>query len=684
MPDTLPEETNRYNRVDSTNLLADTNLAKQGSITTEVDNPKDWSLWSRTGGDLDTARSPLPGYCLHFAQANQYAYIQTSIPSSERDNYDVIIKGEGNTEILVVDASKDNIAIKQGFSLASSPSAYFDLSYIAFINRSTGKLDHLFECEEGLSTSTNLYDAVTGDIATIENASSLSDLRVSKQTKEFIKDLDYVKDEIRLSGNTLYSRLYKSKCAVNTAIPKLKRSELTLACMFKKDEKVSEQFLLSIGNSTANNATTNTGFAISAISSGNIRIRANMIDNSGATATFYFDIPLANVPASNIYDGKWHSVVVVFNNTLEKGFKCFYDSTTEIPSNVISLRDSVTNAAVTLDFTNAYMDPTQINIGKNPNGAASAESGSWNGYVKNPKIFNFDITKEGSLYTVEDYLNDKDVPNVLLSTEVATKAISGTPPTATNGSWSRSGDVFTFDGYSYNQYEVARISTLHLAPGSWVTYKIKVDGYTTEVSGDTSKVGLYWGSLGGTGIRTNSTSDASANLNRAMYACADKYQYTIYEDDGTTVVDSSSEITLSNTTANPPLFNALLRPVDDYETSRPRILVIRLHVAENLIKDTFGRFPYMHIATTINTAGNLYRFTGTIEYLGSSNDTCIFDGGNLSQSTMLWMDKSFNANNLTFSLSNTKLNSDSKCYGTFANAYGYTNNAGEIIPRKLN
>ena len=74
MSDILPESTNRYNRVDSNNLLADTNLVKKGSITTDVVSPSDWNLWSRTGGDLDTARSPIPGYCLHFSQANQLAY----------------------------------------------------------------------------------------------------------------------------------------------------------------------------------------------------------------------------------------------------------------------------------------------------------------------------------------------------------------------------------------------------------------------------------------------------------------------------------------------------------------------------------------------------------------------------------------------------------------------------------
>lgn len=679
MSDTLSESTNRYNRVDSNNLLADTNLVKQGSITTDVISPFDWNLWSRIGGDLNTARSPIPGYCLHFSQANQLAYIQTSIPSSERDNYDIVIKGEGNTEILVVDSSKENIAIKQGFALNLSPSAYFDLSYIAFINRTTGKLDHLFECEEGSSTSTILYDAVTGNTATISNATSLSDLRVSKQTKEFIKDLDHVKDELRLTGRTQHSKFYKVKTANNTDLPKLNRSELTLAITFKKDEKASEQFLFSIGEATRSNTTTGLGFSISCISGGNIRIRLNYMDNTSSVINAFFDIPTSKVPLNDLYDGNWHKLIVVFNNSLDKGFKVFFDSSTEIDPSSLIFKDNSGNV-INPDFTDGYIDPKQICLGKNPSTAVNSEQGSWNGYVKNPKIFNFDITKEDSLYTADDYISDKDVPNILLSTEVATKSSITKPTTPVNGTVTQDGNTFTFDGYSTDQWEM-NLSNLHITPGSWITFKLKVDGYTTKVTTDATKIVQTWSSSGAQ-VRLNS-SDAYTNLNRAQYACCDKYQYTVFEEDGTTVVYSSPETTL--TTPNmPPLPDFLLRPVDAYETSRPRILVYKLRLAEDLIKDTFGRFPYIRISPTVNTYGNTFRYTGTIEFLGANNDTCIFNGGNLSQSTMLWLDKSFNSNNLTFSLSNTKLNSDSKCYGTFANAYGYTNDSGTIIPRKIN
>lgn len=677
MSDTLPESTNRYNRVDSNNLLADTNLVKQGSITTDVISPFDWNLWSRIGGDLNTARSPIPGYCLHFSQANQLAYIQTAIPSSERDNYDIVIKGEGNTEILVVDSSKENIAIKQGFALNISPSAYFDLSYIAFINRTTGKLDHLFECEEGSSTSTILYDAVTGNTATINNATSLSDLRVSKQTKEFIKDLDHVKDELRLTGRTEYSKYYKVKTANNTKLPKLNRSEVTLAITFKKDEKATEQFLFSIGNPTNSSITTGLGFSISLISSGNIRIRINYMDNTGSIINTFFDLPTSQVPLNDIYDGNWHKLIVVFNNSLEKGFKVFFDSSTEIDPSLLVFRDINSNI-ITPDFTGGYIDPTQISLGKNPGAQDSVDAGSWNGYVKNPKIFNFDITKEGSLYTADDYINEKDLPNTLLSTEVATKPMVNHYPNGDYGTCVKSGNLFTFTGYSKAQWEL-NVGDLHLAPGTWITFKLKVDGYMTKVSGETSEIVQSWGSGS---LRLNAYDD-SVNLNRARYACCDKYQYTVVEEDGTTVVYASPEITLNN--PNTPDFpKLLLRPVESYETPRPRIITYKLRLAEDLIKDTFGRFPYIRITPTVNTAGNTFIYTGTIEFLGANNDTCIFNGGNLSQSTMLWLDKSFNNNNLTFALSNTKLNSDSKCYGTFANAYGYTDDSGVIIPRKIN
>lgn len=175
---------NRYTRINKLDLLSDSNTTKIGSVRDEISNPSMWNLWSRIGGDLDSSRMPLPGYCVHFDKTNPNAYIQTAIPSSERDLYEIIIKGEGNIDLLYVDTSSPNITIRQKQTLEETSSLYFNLSYIAFIDRTSGIITNLFECEE--SSGTVLYDATCDINAIISGITDITTMRISTNSKEFI------------------------------------------------------------------------------------------------------------------------------------------------------------------------------------------------------------------------------------------------------------------------------------------------------------------------------------------------------------------------------------------------------------------------------------------------------------------------------------------------------------------
>lgn len=197
---------NNFPRINRNQLISDSNLTMAGSISEDIRNPKDidYKLYNLNysnalnGGGAnylesrlhyvndDVRSAPILGYCLRFDKNNQSAYIQTTIPSTEYSNYDIFIKGEGTVDILYPDHSSTNIAIKQKYSITDT--TYFYLSYIAFRNKTTKKIEHLFECEE--STGTVLYDAVTGNTATLESVTTISSMRVNYSSKEWIKDED--------------------------------------------------------------------------------------------------------------------------------------------------------------------------------------------------------------------------------------------------------------------------------------------------------------------------------------------------------------------------------------------------------------------------------------------------------------------------------------------------------------
>ena len=111
-----------YNRINRSHLLFDSNMVEKGSLTETVVNPNNGKLLNRIG--LDEESNPLPKYCLYFDKSNPQCSIQTTIPSSQRDNYNIVIKGEGLIDLLVVDSSGENIAIRPKYTIPSSSSFY--------------------------------------------------------------------------------------------------------------------------------------------------------------------------------------------------------------------------------------------------------------------------------------------------------------------------------------------------------------------------------------------------------------------------------------------------------------------------------------------------------------------------------------------------------------------------------
>ena len=192
-----------YTRIDRKNLLIDTNTKESGSLPQTLDNPIQLDsgayLLSRIGY-AGSIQDLTPGYCIRFDNSNSSLYIKTKILSSEMDNYDIIIHGEGNKNILHAYAGNETIRIIQNEELQNDE--YFNLSYIVFINKATGKIDHLFECEEG--SGNQLYDAVTGNIATLESVSNITNLRTTSKVKEWIYDKSNIENACHFNGAFAY------------------------------------------------------------------------------------------------------------------------------------------------------------------------------------------------------------------------------------------------------------------------------------------------------------------------------------------------------------------------------------------------------------------------------------------------------------------------------------------------
>lgn len=652
MSDILPEETNRYFRINRKELLADTNLSQKGSIKTEVDSPHDWYLLSRVGGDLSTIRSPLPGYCLHFDRSNPDIYITTSIPSSERDNYNIIIKGEGIIDLLFVDDSGTNLVIRPKTYLTSS-GYYFDLSYIAFKNKTTNKIEYLFECEE--SSGNLLYDAVTGDTATIENIASASALRVSKLSKEYIYDDIDLKNVIEFNKD--------SQGRIDTSLNSLP-SIFTIAFELKINHSIDEWFNISNAKRILYKATDITGYDewLYFYSQGGASTIGVFVKTKNDTSKSLFLNKTSDL-AKKLFDRKFHKIAII---AASDSYKWYIDNT----------------LAVSTDRTvvEGFIDNTPLRICTQDN-LVDLEYSNFN-------VFNFDITAEDAKYSLTDFVNNKDVPSSLLNsdyskfTSIENVVNSGTPiGTVTQASDS----TMTYDGYAATMFgtrpRLGSTDTIMLMPGCEVTVKWKIDGYGKQGDTVVNTIGTVSNRLA-----INQDNAFQSNYNRYWYAGSIETSYEISDVDTGEVLSTNSANYSSNIggvlnlTENDTAL--LLRSVDDYQTPRPRILTVKYKLAPNIMKT--GALQPCYINLIIRSGSNNdITFTGTIELLGIDLDTALLSLNNFGHNgTVYWLNKT--TSSAPAELTRYKYTLPSKNYGTFANAYGYTRNSSNVItPRKV-
>lgn len=408
-------ETDRYVRINRNNLVADTNLVKKGSVTSAITNPSSGTLWSRVGGRTTEYSDPFPGYCLRFNKNNQLVYIQTSIPSSERDNYKIIIKGEGTIDHLYVDTSAANIAIKQASAITDS--SYFDLSYVAFVNKTTGDIDHLFECEE--TNGTLLYDAVRGGTASLESVTSISAIRVyTNKYKEWIADYSNLDDKVQCFGGPSAGFIV-TKSNSDTNLTPLRGENLRSYCFtleLKKDFNTSlvNPYIQIIGDLVLGGTNRNYGHGLN--------LTKGTSTNNGFT--YYF----ATGNASIQY---WFKLSQFFgpnnvSNTIIKAgvYKiCLIVNIADDADNSY-LKSNVNGIeySVVLNASGREINTSNIKWGTESDkidtfkilstrGGNSQPNYNLPCQISNVRVFGFDVSAAGAAYTVEDYINDRQIDN---------------------------------------------------------------------------------------------------------------------------------------------------------------------------------------------------------------------------------------------------------------------------------
>lgn len=399
-----------YIRINRNQLISDSNLSVSGSVLKEIQNPNkivpgldtDF-LDSRIGN----GGSPIIGYCLRFDKNNQSAYIQTTIPSTEYSNYDIFIKGEGTVDILYPDHSSTNIAIKQKYSITDT--TYFYLSYIAFRNKTTKKIEHLFECEE--STGTVLYDAVTGDTATLESVTTISSMRVNYPSKEWIKD-----EDINLVNRIDFQPEAGGCCYTSTAC--LSGKPTRSYCMtleFPEDYDATQTWCQLIGDNFYQNSAY-WGNNISINNTGTLSVRYGDGTRSGLAFGNYpyvnqiFGEGKTTVPERSIIrKGKYKCVFSVF--VAESGqtstTKIYINgelkwtlSSSTIHTGNVAWADGCTLSMFTADNFRSFLYTYPRNLTNGNTSYSTLVCGCYNVHV-----FSFEVS-DSSPYTIQDYQND--------------------------------------------------------------------------------------------------------------------------------------------------------------------------------------------------------------------------------------------------------------------------------------
>lgn len=397
-----------YQRIKRSHLLTDTNLAIAGSVTetlpATITIDENNYLNSRIG---NSGRLPTAGCCLRFDANNPSIYIETIIPSSTVNNFDIIIKGEGTKELLKVDTSTDFIR----FVLTKTPASneYFDLSYIVFIGKTSQKIEHLFECEERVAIFV-LYDACDqyGGFASLKSVSSISSLRIASPAKEFISQYDpnsCLKNSLTVGPH----------CFVRVPTwTKLTEINLPVSFCITYDVESWE----GIGNGDNQGIAFFDSYTYNWADNFPSGILFQYYSNTTYGGILEFTVAVANtVPEIQRYQfhyrqplptGK-HTLVVTLNNTLTSGR----------PSNPKLYIDGVDTPIIT---TSTGLTETSLNISS----GLELAIGSWYNYISGigtyfkgplipvtlsrPCILNFDMSDTNAAYTVSDYINEVTPP----------------------------------------------------------------------------------------------------------------------------------------------------------------------------------------------------------------------------------------------------------------------------------
>lgn len=416
----------RFVRIDRTQLVSDTNVKKTGSVTTDITSPVidggKVKLPSRVG---DSSRTPMTSHSIHFDSTNKNNYIRTTIPSSKINDYEYIVKGEGSVDPVKVVANTNSNTICISIVQAVSNSTwYFDLSYIVFKNKTTGEIEHLFECEEG--DGLYLYDAITGDKAWISygtsgskpQASSLSTLRVPSDTKEWIKDLDCN------LGNTVG---IKSGVLLNTSAT-LPGLPLSICCdvTFTKEmlgdiaPSNSFQYVLYMQGKKDGYSNRVVFMLYKPSGSTQIRIYIRMFDSSNAVSEAYANIDIKDLLGRHTY------IAIVRGLADDK-----------------SILGDVYIDGVQQTLTLSGKNCTSEDV-SGPSYAANSRNFTWFvstgsspvvAYTEYHRldVFNFDMTMKNSPITVDAWQNIKQLPVELLSATASNNDI--TMGSSTDGGW---------------------------------------------------------------------------------------------------------------------------------------------------------------------------------------------------------------------------------------------------------
>lgn len=669
MPEENPELTNRYLRVSRNNLMLDTNLSKTGSVKIDYDNSNsnvDSSLASRINlGNVSTNMAK--GFCLLFDKNNPAAYIKTSIPSSEVNQYDIIIKAHYE-DILYVDTNFDTIIIRPKVDLRSSGNALTNsficfVSYIYFRDKTTGKVAHLFECEE--RNGNILYDAVTGETATIEGVSSLSALRNASLQKEWIKD-----EEINLSNEVcLGGSQFK-------ATNKLKfRDKLSVSFKLKLDPSsfftdfTYNEFIHTI----LQTATTGNGFYISVYKNRSLVCGIKSINSSNKQETVQL-----TVTEAILVDNKFHDYVFIADAT--NGIvKAYVDSVLvgSKEGNIYPYEESSYATTILSSRGDANKDQ------------------NWS--LKDLSIFNIDLSDPDAAYTITDFANNKQIPVSLLSmsadkfnrwdkTSASTGSISGTQTPSSDGK------VITWDNYcdsgsDFSIYNPTAESTkLAITPGCWINWTVKLDAYITDISGNPDYTGANIFAF----LIARAPSTNTYPTGRPYYGLFEKYQCIVtYEDTGEIVYQTDGYVSLPSTLSYD--ITSLMRPIDSYQTSRPKIIKVRAKAVDQFWADEASSFGYFEINPIVLRLYETRAITGTMELIDCYIEGCqvsynsITDERQKTQLTSRWTDQTCNCDFLVLSQGWGPRNPYFPCkqYGTWLSNVGYRNVGNTYIPRKV-